>query len=297
MQAENDSPVSKFHPSFDSTEADVVLGSKDGVLFRVHSYTLKTTSAWFSSMFSLPQQQPPAEPASQVTVYLDEDSVVLEALLRCVCGLAIPKFDSYDMIEPFLHAAEKYDMPGPLSIVRALVMTPPLLADPLRLFVIACRYGWDDVAQLAATKTLTLNIFSPSLRPTLQKLSSLPLLGLLDLHRGRRDRLREGLSQFPFVSDGGPSSCSHCGSSVDYHTWRELKHAIIMEVDARPLGDTISEVQLMEWPQARSCWEARCETCSRVLYDKKETLLAVRHCIDALPMAVDPSIFSPVPSA
>jgi hypothetical protein len=287
MQAEDNAPAPKFHPLFNSLEADIVLGSKDDVFFRVHSFTLKMTSGWFSSMFTLPQKENAAGSASQVTVYLDEDSVVIEALLRCVCGLAIPQFDSYDIIEPLLYAAEKYDMPGPLSIIRALALTPSLLADPLHLYVIACRYGWDDIVRLAATKTLTLDIFHASLRPTLKKLSSLPLLSLIDLHRGRRDLLRQRLNEPPFVSDTGPSSCSHCASPVDYHTWRELKHAIIMEMDVRPLGDTISEVSLAEWPQAKSCWEAKCTTCTRVLYDKRETLLAVRNCVDGLPMTIE----------
>ncbi|KAI0093217.1 hypothetical protein BDY19DRAFT_922717 [Irpex rosettiformis] len=288
MQAEDNDPVPKFHPLFDSSEADVVLGSHDGVLFRVHSYTLKTTSGWFKSMFSLPQKEEedkkPDAATFQVTLYLDEDSAVLESLFRCICGLPIPLLDSYDIIEPFLYAAEKYDMPGPLSIIRALIMTPPMLEDPLRLFVMACRYGWVDIAQLAATKTLTLNIFDASLRTTLKKLTTPSLLNLIDLHRARRDLLKQRLNEAPFVSDG-PSSCSHCGSPVDYHTWRELKHAMIMEMDVRPLGDTICEVNLADWPQARSCWEAKCSTCSRVLYDRKETLIAIRNSIDGLQLS------------
>ena len=291
MQAEDDELAPKVHPLFSSPDADTVLGSHDGVLFRVHSYTLRTTSGWFKTMFLLPQKEGENSEAdastSRATVYLDEASDVLESLLRCVCGLPIPQLDSYEVIEPLLYAAEKYDMPGPLSIVRALVMTPPLLKDPLRLYIMACRYGWVDVARLAATKTLTLNIFSPALRPTLNKLTTPSLLNLIDLHRGRRDLLKQRLNEAPLVSDTDPSSCSHCGSAVDYHTWRELKHAIIMEMDARPLGDTISEINMMEWPQAKSCWEAKCSTCSRVLYDKRETLNAIRSCIDNLPMTIE----------
>lgn len=282
--------ASVFHELFNSPDADTVLGSRDRVLFRVHSYTLKTTSGWFKDMFSLPQQSPAGE--QRVDVFLDEDASTLEALLRCVCGLAIPTLESYDVIEPLLYAAEKYDMPGPLSIVRALVATPPLLADPLRLFVLACRYGWDDVAQLAAARTLTLNLHDEKHLPLLARLTSIPLLGLQALHRGRRDTLRARLNEAPFVSDGVESTCSHCGSAVDYHTWRELKHRIVMEMDVRPLGDTVLDPGISDWPEAQKCWAARCNNCTRVLYDKKETLRVIHARIEELPTTLSLKVAS-----
>ncbi len=273
-----------YHPLFSSPGADVVLGARDGVLFRVHSFTLRTTSGWFRAMFSLPQKSESEQP---VVIYVDEDSAVLEALLRCVCGLTIPRMDSYDLLEPLLYAAEKYDMPGPLSIARALSMTPPLLSSPLRLFAMACRYGWEDVAKLASTSSLSLDIHSPEHRSVLQKLTSVPLLNLLEFHRNRRELLRKRLNEAPFVDDGGGASCSHCGSAVDYHTWRELKYVMVLTMDSRPLGDTICDPGLTEWPEAQACWDARCVTCSRVLYDKKETLRAIRDCIDQLPIVIE----------
>src|SRR6266851_6560510 len=135
----------RFHPLF-SFDADVVLGSRDGVLFRVPSTTLKMTSAWFRTMFTLPQGSPPssrsqsqrdtfantaatgpstAAPAADTEIIsLDEDARTLEPLLRMICGLEISTLDTWDAVEPVLYAAEKYEMPGPASIVRALLRTP-----------------------------------------------------------------------------------------------------------------------------------------------------------------------------
>lgn len=274
-----------YHELFNDQDADTVLGSKDGVLFRVHSSTLRTTSSWFRAMYSLPQQGRSSD--DTVTVYVDEDASTLEALLRCVCGLSIPRLDSYDTIEPMLFAAEKYDMQGPLSIVRAMTSTPPLLADPLRLFVLACRYGWDDVVQFSASQTLSLNLHDSKHFSSLAKLSAIPLLGLLTLHRTRRILMQKRMSEPPFVSDEGDSSCAHCGTTVDYHTWRELKHRIIMEMDVRPLGDTICDEGLIEWPEAQRCWSAKCGNCNRVLYDKKESFRVIRECINQLPTKVE----------
>ncbi|OSX66724.1 hypothetical protein POSPLADRAFT_1166688 [Postia placenta MAD-698-R-SB12] len=293
MQAESDGTQSPaYHPLFSSSDGDTVLGSKDRTLFRVHSYTLKTTSGWFRTMFTLPTGGEPESPASHI--YLDEDSTTLEGLLRLACGLPIPSLDSYDVIEAILLAAEKYDMPGPMSIVRALIATPPFVADPLRLYVVTCRYGWADEARMASQHTLTLSLHEPEHRMQLMKLSPLALLSLFELHRGRREALRRRLDDPPFVNAGGDTLCSNCGNVVDYHTWRELKYAIILEMDVRPLGDTVCNKGLLEWPAARACWDARCVTCDRPLYDQKETLRVIRECIDQLPRTIDPDPALPI---
>jgi hypothetical protein len=132
-----------------------VLSSRDGVLYSVPSMTLKMTSAWFRTMFTLPQGSPPSSSRSQIStqqtaadsdteiIGLDEDASTLEALFRMICGLEIPTLDmwdavepvlyTWDAVEPVLYTAEKYDMLGPASIVRALLRTPTFVDAPLRL--------------------------------------------------------------------------------------------------------------------------------------------------------------------
>ena len=237
-------------------------------------------------MFSLPQR-PLACDQTIDPIVVDEDSTTLEGLLTIISGLGVPRLNSYDAIEPILHAAEKYDMAGPMSVIRAILATPPLLSDPLRLYAVACRYGWEDEALMASRETLTLNLHAPEHRPTLQKLGTDALLALFALHRTRRETLRRRLDDPPFVNDSGETSCSNCGSVVDYHTWRELKYVIIMEMDARPLGDTVCNPGLLEWPAARACWNAKCLNCDRVLYDKTLTMRVIRECIEQLPTTIE----------
>lgn len=46
----------KLHPAFASPEGDTILSARGGqTFFRVHSYTLKTTSGFFKAMYDLPQ--------------------------------------------------------------------------------------------------------------------------------------------------------------------------------------------------------------------------------------------------
>ncbi|TFY63387.1 hypothetical protein EVG20_g6331, partial [Dentipellis fragilis] len=302
MQAENNSQpsssqsTSSFHPLF-AFDADVVLGSKDGVLFRVPSTTLRMTSSWFRTMFTLPQTLPPTPPANLSApdapdvINLDEDSRTLEHLFRMICGLTIPELDSWDTVEPLLYAAEKYDMPGPQSIVRALLRTKPFLDAPLRLYAAACRYEWDAEARLAATLTLSLDLHAAEYRGALLKLKTPALLALYDLHHERRELFRARLSQPPFLTDmqmtDSYARCTRCGEPVDYVAWRELKYVMVLEIDRRPVGDTIRE-GLDEWPAARACWAAKCKkpVCGSAVYDKPSTTRAIKEALESLPNTI-----------
>lgn len=187
---------------------------------------------------------------------MDEDAFTLESLLRMACGLPILPITSYDAVDALLYAAEKYDMPGPMSIIRVLVMTPPLLDQPLRLYAVACRFGWDHEAKHASTETLALDLHSEPYRDALQTLSTTALLNLFQLHRDRREGLRTRLDDPPFVG-GGTALCVACGWQIDYHTWRELKYKIILEMDVRPLGDSVVNTGLLDWHEAKACWNAK----------------------------------------
>ncbi|KIJ67481.1 hypothetical protein HYDPIDRAFT_108258 [Hydnomerulius pinastri MD-312] len=287
------------HPAFDSPDADVVLVSKDLTRFRVHSFTLKTTSGWFRSLFSLPRPSPSNPDATSTstpkptlvpstsnpeTIHLDEDSSTLELLLRMISGLPIQPLTTYDTVDALLFASEKYDMPGPASLVRIAVLTPPLADQPLRLYAAAARCGWTEEAKVASQRTLAMDLWKEDNWEMLSRVDVRAVLDLLKLHRARREGLRKRLDQHPFVG-GNMALCSRCRRQIDHHTWRELKYKVILEMDTRPLGDTVMNIGLTEWPEAKVCWDAQCPNadCACVLYDKVETMRVIRECIDGLP--------------
>lgn len=98
------------------------------------------------------------------------------------------------------------------------------------------------------------------------------------------DSLRDRLNKPPFVP-GSPSLCQQCHAPVGNHAWRELKYKITFEMDIRPLGDTVLQNGLHEWPEALACWQSKCQ-CGRLLYDKKETLRVIRECIEGLSKSI-----------
>ncbi|KAJ7782818.1 hypothetical protein B0H16DRAFT_1494463 [Mycena metata] len=291
MQSESEESLSdsgpRFHPSFSSQDGDIVLSAKGGLFFRIHSFTLKTTSAWFRAMLSLPQGQ--THSISEI-IYMDEDEDTLELVLRMVSGLPLLPIVHYDVVDKILFACEKYDMPGPMSVMRLLVMTPPLLDQPFRLYTVSCRYGWEEEARFASTQTLTHYLYDPEVRPLLQRLSTDALLNLFDLHHNRREALRDRLDKPPFVASESTSNCGNCHAPIDYHTWRELKYRMIQEIEIRPLGDTILDKGLSDWPEAKACWLAKCpnRVCQRFLYDQDPTCRIIRELIegDELPRSI-----------
>jgi BTB/POZ domain len=302
----------KYHPLFSFDDADIVLRSRDGVLFRVPSMTLKMTSSWFRTMFTLPQAAPPStlpsycssptspssrpssqEPFEPEIISLDEESSTLEPLLRMACGLEIPTLDTWDVVEPVLYAAEKYDMVGPSSIIRALLRTQAFADAPLRLYAAACHFGWTEDARAASTGSLTLNLHDPVHRPALIRLRPSDLLSLFELHHNRRAQFRARLGESPFLTDAQLSEaaaprCPRCREPISYAEWRELKHAMFYELERRPAGDTIL-TGLDEWPAALACWAVKCKAmrCGSSVYDKVLSSKAIREVLDSLPSAVE----------
>ena len=102
-------------------------------------------------MFSLPQGslptflhsqniKPGATAANTEVISLNDDSCTLEPLLHMICRLKISAFDMWDAVKPVLYTAEKYNMPGPTSIVHM----PVFVNKPLRLYTAACHFGWAE---------------------------------------------------------------------------------------------------------------------------------------------------------
>ncbi|KAH8828129.1 hypothetical protein DL96DRAFT_1527936 [Flagelloscypha sp. PMI_526] len=299
MQSEHYDPLdpklpsnAQFHSDFSSLDTDVIISTSANaslstlndqpVFFRVHAVVLTTTCGFFRSMFSLPHTRSPSSPE---ILYMTEDTTTLEYFLRMICGLPFPPLRDSDLVESLLDAAEKYDSSGVMNILRLVSFSHTLSAHPLWLYAVSYRFGWEEEVRLASSQTLSYNIHDPGLRPFLQKLSTKAVLDLFELHHTRREGLRQRLNDPPFVQGGRAVPCGACNHQVNHWSWRELKAKIFLEIDARPLGDTILNHGLVKWEEAITCWAARCE-CKRALYDRDVTVQVVSECIESLPREV-----------
>ncbi|TFY54463.1 hypothetical protein EVJ58_g8850 [Rhodofomes roseus] len=137
---------------FDNPDADMVVRSSDHVEFYVHKAILKEASSVFADMTSLPTTPDTDSHVAQVT----ESSVGWDIILRICYPMPSTNPIVPDQYWPLLEAAKKYDMACVREAVVREMTTPRVLAqETLRVYMLACSYGYEDVARVAAKASLS----------------------------------------------------------------------------------------------------------------------------------------------
>jgi hypothetical protein len=194
--------ITSAHAEFSEPDADVTLISEDGIAFGTHSFTLRKSSGFFRHTLTLPQPQSPSAPTpvtSTLTIQLEEKANVLEALLRIIMGKAHSPLHTFEFIESIIHAAEKYEMPGPMSAVQHAIVNIRLVKqDPLRVYAIASQYGWIVEASIASSETLSYDLaaLSPKAASSFRGMGWVHLMKLMQLHAKRREGMRQYMLDF-----------------------------------------------------------------------------------------------------
>ncbi|KAK0491696.1 hypothetical protein EDD18DRAFT_1080328 [Armillaria luteobubalina] len=258
-----------YHPTFNNPDAHAVLSSLDGTLYRLSPSVLRRTTSFFASpSFTFEPNNKP--------IPIHEHDVVLERLLRIISGLAIPPWPTFDDLEGVLNLAGTWGARGAVDVVRASITAPIFLEEPLRVYAIATRFGWDDEAELASKHTLELSLHEEALR----RIPTRPLVRLFKFHRKRRDEFRVGMQ------GEGHVACAGCGKAVDGEAWAALVWKMFWEMDARPSGERLCSLEIEEWEEMERCLGEKCGGCGRAVYERLEVLERVRKCLAELPDTV-----------
>lgn len=281
----------EYHPLFSSEDADVILCSQDKITFRVYSLVLKLSSGWFRTLFTLPQKPttPSASPSPQEPILVTESSEILSTILSMAYGYELPRFHDIKFIEALVHAAEKYDMPGALSIIRLALVFPSFLKDhPIQVYAIACRWGWQEEAQIASSHTIAMDLLSPTEIEKLRAVDPQDLTRLMLLHRKRRDQLKKGLdSQDMFYANIVPGRCSGCDAPNVHEKWHRMKYDWVTAVEHKPIDYTSRD--LLERLELAEVLNATCLRCQKRLYNAEGTISNLRQILERLPTTVEVS--------
>lgn len=186
-----------LHAQHNYADGDIVLSSKDDALFRVHSTILKLASSFFRQMLEVPRA--PGERADE-PIPLEESERVIAAILHIIYPKeTVPKIQTISFAWELSLVADKYDIPRVIEILHNVVLTmqnrrenyPSTDKESLEAYVLACRWKWDDVAELAAKdiirhNNVRISDFTPQ---DLQRLSGEDLARVFRFHEKRIDVL------------------------------------------------------------------------------------------------------------
>ncbi|KAG2137788.1 hypothetical protein BD769DRAFT_1773649 [Suillus cothurnatus] len=151
-------PTTTAEAPFDNPDGDIILRSTiDHVDFHTFKFILSLLSPVFKDMSTLPQNGSQSGVSSVPVIPIVESSATLEYLLLLYYPAAIPKaFSSFSHAVAVMEAAKKYDMQVTLSRTVDLVITQFLPDRVLELYALFCQLGWQDYAQIAATRALEI---------------------------------------------------------------------------------------------------------------------------------------------
>ncbi|KIJ65532.1 hypothetical protein HYDPIDRAFT_110632 [Hydnomerulius pinastri MD-312] len=183
--------VSPYRSPFDDKDADLVLHASDGGRFAVHKIFLAIASPLLKRCLMSGSSSPCPlfnglvirREEDRDTIDLVEDSLTTERALQYCYPFSNPVLENLDDIQSVLEMMRKFGMKGVMDRVKGLLVQPTFLnEEPLRVFAIAYRFGFEAEARLAAQYTLRFPIFGPYVKE-LEHIPASVYHKLLQYHR------------------------------------------------------------------------------------------------------------------
>ncbi|KAH0836765.1 hypothetical protein J3R83DRAFT_8513 [Lanmaoa asiatica] len=183
--------VTPYRTPFNDQDADLTLHASDGARFAVHKLFLTMSSPLLKRCLMVGSSSPsPAfeglavrQEGGRDTIDLVEDGVTTEKVLQYCYPFSSPILENLDDIQAVLEMMRKFGMKGIMNRVRNLLVRPSFLEEePLRVFAIAYRFGFEAETRLAARYTLRSPMFGPYVKE-LEHIPASVYHKLLQYHR------------------------------------------------------------------------------------------------------------------
>ena len=250
--------------------------------FGVRSQPLKSLSGWFNKCLTDPKDTP--RPSPNEPIHIPEESTVVAGLLKTAFSMEMPPVDAGDLVLDILRAAEYYDMPSAIMLIRACLTSEVSKVSPIRVYVVACQRGWQREAEWALSKTIRMDLCSPDVAAELARLDGAVVMKLFMLQRKRRDALRDKLDDLGVFDKGNevPQICPRCQRNIGGSPWMVLKAWWVSRAERVPVS--VDDIERMDVLAAA---EATCPHCREMLYDPTHTKSNLRTLVQSLPTTLE----------
>ena len=211
---------------FTTDDGDVILRAghepSPRVDFCVHKFILSLASPVFKDMFTFPQ--PPAENNKErpeiPIVDVPDSPQTLDMILRFIYpGAEFPRPTDISTVSALLFAADKYN----ITSIRPVLwdaLGPFTNAEPFRVYIIACRFGFLEEAKAAARMLTPKTIVLPKdHEKDARHISGVDLYRLLWFSKTREDMVRSKIEAFTSPTTGVSDVCpDHRTEHRDFYT-------------------------------------------------------------------------------
>lgn len=258
--------------------------------FCARSQPLKSASGWFNRLLTDPKDTP--RPSPNEPIRIPEESVVVAGMLKTAFSMEMPPVDAGDLVLEILRAAEYYDMPAAVMLIRACLTSEVSKVSPIRVYVVACERNWQREAEWALSKTIRMDLCSPDVAAELAKLDGAAVMKLFVLQRRRRDALRDKLDDEDVFDKGNevPQVCPKCSRNIGSNPWLAFKAWWVSRAERVPVS-----VDDIETLNVQAAADATCPHCRETLYDPTHTKSNLRALVQSLPTSPEVSCPAPAP--
>ncbi|KZT21595.1 hypothetical protein NEOLEDRAFT_1139216 [Neolentinus lepideus HHB14362 ss-1] len=271
----------------DSVPPDLTINTSDGTEIRTHKLILSVHSSVFRDMFVVGG-------TGQDQVSVSEDRQTMEALLRCCytgVALILDNLDLRSLWSARL-AARKYMMEEAESRILPRV-NGYVQREPLRVYALACRDGFESEAREAALSSLRQPAFRGYV-PELEEMSAADgaVIRLMRFREKCADsvsdlfftwiKYHELVFTAPYDRHSGSCACTYAramrsGIEEDY-CWGLYAKGARSLLKKKPCGNTVMTSDIV-WPTLQVA--ATCKNCrNRAHQDMEEFLQAYAEMVD-----------------
>lgn len=199
---------------------------------------MSAASSVFMDMFFMPQ--PPASKESSIpVVLLSEPLLALHLLLQFIYPLREPEITDLSTLICVLESAVKYDAESVIIRLREFLISPKILvAEPMRVYAISCRFEFKEEVKNASKSTLRAAIADFPLSDHFKHMDGYDYHRLMCFHTKCRESAIEIIDKEPM-----PSS-PHCENPTAPF-YEGYKKRAKEELAKSPLSDVISTIEFV----------------------------------------------------
>lgn len=224
---------------YDFEDADIVLRTPLSKGFRVHRAVISTASSVFETLTDGAPEPDELGAGTLPEVDVNEAPEDLDLLLRLAYpGIMPPRFEDFDILGRAFAILKKYRIQGVQELLKPILISQRFLtSDPIRVYAMACYFGFKEeavvAAPLAAAKDFTANIRGEDLRG----MSAVDYHRLVALSKERIKKTKADIF-------AAPLQCANCPTGF-YDVFRQKLAERLLKEEGGKFYDTMECLEIL----------------------------------------------------